>query len=187
MNEFDQPVLQPIRMENEDEDLFSVFNVPIGQMKYDKFVAPSYPRGSYTEDRRNSLAFINRNGYAPTKLKTILHLGEPYENYYSEEFRLALEELSRRIPFPLKIRRGFSPSGTDDSSHTIGIAADINVVNEMEARLIADTAWMIGLRGIAIGPLFVHVDSGPPATWGYNDLPLYGGPNTLPNGRWMHG
>jgi hypothetical protein len=105
MSDFDEPVTELVRMDNEGEDLFLVLDVPIGEFQYNRFIPPDYTRGTYVENRRHSKHFVEGVNYAPTKSNKIIHIGEPYENYYSEEFRLALEELARKIPFTLRISR----------------------------------------------------------------------------------
>ena len=54
--------------------------------------------------------------------------------------------------------------------------------NTQEAIRIADTAWLLGIRSIAIGPRFVHLDVGPESVWGYDNLPVYRGPGSIKAG-----
>ena len=61
------------------------------------------------------------------------------------------------------------------SAHRCGCAVDIGCTGK-DRYLVANTAWGIGLRGIAVGRTFVHVDCGPEGHWSYPGVPKYMGP-----------
>lgn len=78
-----------------------------------------------------------------------------------------------------------SDSEAPQSPHLAGCAIDIQCKGMKDALTIADTAWAIGFRGVAVGGNlsggmgFVHVDIGPPGTWGYGGYPKYTGPDSF--------
>jgi hypothetical protein len=63
--------------------------------------------------------------------------------------------------------------------HMCGCAIDIGTARGSKDRyLIADTAWGLGLRSIAIGQGFVHIDCAGEYHWSYPGVPTYRGPGT---------
>lgn len=165
------------------------YKVPIGSMKGDNFKAPSYIRARYIQDRKLSALFAEKDEYAPLPDNEFIHMGNIYENFYSPEARSAFISLKNRLGYrQVIVSRGYDPNLTGvETTHSIGIAMDIYAATPEEATLIADTAWLIGIRAIAIGPKFVHVDVGPEACWNYDRLPAYRGPNTIKAGELKDG
>ena len=49
--------------------------------------------------------------------------------------------------------------GSPTSSHLIGCATDIKAINPITRVKIAFYAGLVGIRGIGIGPNFIHLDS----------------------------
>lgn len=130
--------------------------------------------------RKTSYRYKHKEGFGRLPEREFIHLGGPQENYYAEEaleaFRLLKEKLGHD---QLLVTRGFEPDAEKvHSSHSAGIAMDIFVRTPEEAIYVADTAWLTGFRAIAIGPKFVHVDTGPEAVWAYEKMDAYRGPGT---------
>lgn len=160
------------------------YNVPVGKMKGNYFSTPKYTRDKYIEDRKTSKLFVSKQGYAPLPAHEFIHLAGPQENYYPKEARDVFLLLKQRIGLrQVIVVRGYEPmSSNNESSHTVGIAMDIQAKTPEEAIRIADTAWLLGIRSIAIGPRFVHLDVGPESVWGYDSMPVYRGPGTIKAG-----
>lgn len=77
------------------------------------------------------------------------------------------------------------PGGAlDPGAHGWGGAIDIGTHGMKDALRIADTAWGIGFRAVAVGGSlsagrgFVHVDCSPPGSWGYG-YGTYKGPGSI--------
>lgn len=152
---------------------------PIGEIKGSRFFPPLYDRSVYIMDRLNSIEFQDRSTHQPLNEDQFVHLGGPQENFYMTETRNVLLLLRKRLGYQtLSITRGYDPK-TKDNSHSLGIAADIYSHDFNESIHIADSAWSIGIRSIAIGPGFVHIDTGPEGSWQYDQIAQYRGPGTV--------
>lgn len=137
---------------------------------------PTYERVQYMKDMEFSL---DKTQLIPISNPDIIHISGPVENLYQKNSVDAFLLLKRKLGFEkLMIVRGYDPNSSE-TSHAVGIAMDIFASTPFEALFIADTAWLAGFRAIAIGPKFVHVDTGPTCTWHYEELPIYRGPGTL--------
>lgn len=71
----------------------------------------------------------------------------------------------------------------DNDFHGCGMAIDIGVEGRSRARAyqIADMAYNLGFRAVQPGGGFVHIDIGPPGSWGdYPGYPPYKGPGSGP-------
>ncbi|MES9681817.1 phage tail tip lysozyme [Gottfriedia acidiceleris] len=164
------------------------YQVPIGKMKGSNFTAPKYIREKYVTDRKQTKMFLDKVGYAPLPQSEFIHLGGAQENYYSKEARELFMNLKVRLGYrQLVISRGFEPEPGDYTSHSVGIAMDVYAGTPEEAIRIADTAWLLGIRSISIGPKFVHIDAGPESVWGYDNLAVYRGPGTVKVGGLISG
>jgi hypothetical protein len=164
------------------------YQVPLGKMKGPDFMAPKYIREKYVVDRKQSQLFLDKVGYAPLPSSEFIHLGGAQENYYAKDARELFMLLKNRLGNrQLVVSRGFEPEPGDYTSHAVGIAMDIYAATPEEAIRIADTAWLLGIRSISIGPKFVHVDAGPESVWGYDNLAVYRGPGTVKVGGLSHG
>ncbi|PEK88275.1 transglycosylase SLT domain-containing protein [Bacillus mycoides] len=162
-------------------------SIPVAKLKESRIVAPEYTRSSYVEDFKMSSSYDMKKNYSPLPPNEFIHLNGPQDNFYTSEARQSFRLLKDRLGYrTLRIARGFDPSD-GESSHSIGISMDIYADSTEEAVYIADTAWLIGFRSIAVGPNFVHVDIGPEAVWGYDKLPIYRGPGTLKAGAFRYG
>jgi hypothetical protein len=158
--------------------------VPVGKMKGLYFQPPQYLREKYVSNRKQSSSFIQKQGYLPLPSEEYIHTAGPQENFYAPEAREAFLLFKRQLNVPqLVVTRGYEPSSTEAlSSHSIGIAMDIYAPTPYDAIRMADTAWALGIRSIAIGPKFVHIDTGPEASWGYGNLAVYRGPGSIKQG-----
>lgn len=164
------------------------YQVPLGKMKGPTFMAPKYIREKYIPDRKQSQLFIQKVDYAPLPVNEFVHLGGAHENYYSKEARQLFLLLKNKLGNKqIIVSRGYEPNSNDFSSHSVGIAMDVYAGSPQEAIRIADTAWLLGVRSIAIGPNFVHIDVGPESVWGYDNLAVYKGPGTVKVGALSHG
>ncbi|WP_242553997.1 C40 family peptidase [Bacillus velezensis] len=109
-------------------------------------------------------------------------------NLYSPDAKTLFENLLLKTQKPyFEIISGFRFSNKGQlSPHEAGCAMDIHVRNIEEVREIADCAWQLGVRSIAMGgdftasKGFIHLDIAPKENnFTYDGLPIYGGP-----GRW---
>lgn len=176
------------KMEESEDDQNHTYSVPVGKFNGNRFLAPKYVRSIYVHERKQSDDFRVKNGYMPLPANEFIHLNGPQENYYAPESQDVFRALKDRLGYKqLIVVRGYEPDTKNFSSHSIGIAMDIYAETPEEAIRIADTAWGIGIRAIAIGPRFVHVDAGPEATWGYGNLAVYRGPGTVKERGLRHG
>lgn len=110
--------------------------------------------------------------------------GNLYSPDAAEVFNLLMKEVGAK-KFEIISGFRFSEEGLL-SPHEAGCAIDILVKNFDEARKIADCAWMMGIKSVAIGgdfnngEGFIHVDIAPKGNrYGYGYLPIYEGP-----GQW---
>lgn len=160
-----------------------------GVIKNDKYVPPKVGRRGYAENRVYNASQTGWKGWKPLD-KSFIHLAGPQENLYSPEAHIAFQMLRRNLDREiLKVIHGFEPNskGNIFSMHHAGMAIDIYATNIYDALFIADTAWTLGLRAVAIGgseldtsnPGFVHIDCGPQAFWPLNHHDVYKGPNTF--------
>lgn len=150
-----------------------------GSLIGETYSPPQMSRSNFILGRFNSSEFQNKKGFRTLPDKSFIHLGGPQENFYSSETADMLIHLRRLLGYEyLIISRGFEVKELN-SSHSIGIAVDIKADTAEEALYIADTAWLMGIRSIAIGPGFVHVDAGPENVWSYQPIPCYRGPGTV--------
>ncbi len=77
-----------------------------------------------------------------------------------------LDELRKRVGFPLTIHSGFRTAehnakvgGVGDSAHEHGLAADIGVGDGMQRMKVVREAMAMGFVRIGIGHTFVHIDT----------------------------
>jgi len=139
-------------------------------------IPPNEDRLVFLNNRLEALDYKNLVT-APNDI--FIHQGGPIENLYDETSLQAFYLLKQKLGYStLRIVRGFDIT-RQDSSHSLGIAIDLYVGTPEEAIFVADTAFSIGFRAIAIGPHFVHVDTGPACGWNYEGLPAYRGIGTL--------
>lgn len=109
-------------------------------------------------------------------------------NLYSQDAKSLFESLLLKSEMPyFEVVSGFRFSNHEQlSPHEAGCAIDILVRNVKEARVIADCAWQLGVRSIAMGGNigtgkgFIHLDIAPKGNdFTYDEVPFYGGP-----GKW---
>lgn len=164
-------------------------SMPKGFVKGLTFQSPKYPnREYYISGRKATDEFRLKQGYEGLPFTDFIHLSGEHENLYASEARDVFTLLKNALGYKqIVVSRGFEHSKDNGSSHSIGIAMDIYAANPIEAIRIADTAWAIGIKSIAIGPHFVHVDTGPESTWNYDQLVSYRGPGTVSIGRLKDG
>lgn len=175
----------------EKEYLFALkyaYKVPLGDIRGNYFNAPKYQRKNYVADLKQSQSFVEKIGYTPLPNNRFIHLGGPEENYYSEKARDVFMLLQNKLGYKqMIVSRGYDPDPNNLTSHSVGIAIDIHASSAIEAVRIADTAWLLGIRSISIGPKFVHVDIGPESVWGYDNMPIYRGPGSVKVGDFRYG
>ena len=94
------------------------------------------------------------------------------------EFVINLDKLREACGFPFRITSGYrSPlhsreiNKDEPGQHTLGIAADIQVVSSNRRFILVKTAIEMGFTGIGIAKSFVHVDTrvGVPRIWSYRN------------------
>lgn len=165
-------------------------NVPPGTFRYGRYVPPAITRRDYARYRLENAYMQRWEGWAPLDGKAFIHLSGPQENLYSPEAQNVFNLLRMKLDMNIiKVIHGFEPRLEPGvrNMHNVGMAMDIYVSNVYEALYVADTAWTMGVRAIAIGgseldashPGFVHIDCGPKAFWPLNEHDVYKGPNTF--------
>jgi hypothetical protein len=158
-------------------------------MKKGRYSPPNVPRSGYTRSRFEDVRLNGWNGWKPLH-STFIHLGGPQENLYAPEAQVVFTRLKERLGWDkIKVVHGFQAKREEGiiSTHNVGMAMDIYVENIYEAIYVADTAWVMGLRAVAIGgseldessPGFVHIDCGPKAFWPLNHHDVYKGIGTF--------
>ena len=186
------PALSELNIDNGNQLEYMppmTIDVPIGRIKYGKFVAPVTPRNGYVEILRHNAFETKYKDYRRLD-ERFVHVAGPQENLYLNEAATAFEYLLLKLKWKkLKIIQGFQPKYDNNtySTHSAGIAMDIEVANIFEALEVADTAWEIGFRAVAIGgdrlnttqKGFVHIDCGPKSFWSYAHHDVYKGPGTF--------
>lgn len=87
-------------------------------------------------------------------------------NSMDKDFLYKLVEARIVANMPFKINSGFRTAernakvgGVIDSSHTLGLAADIAVLNSNERYIILQALMKAGFNRFGIGRNFIHVDS----------------------------
>lgn len=130
-------------------------------------------------------------GYVSLDEKKFIHQPhyDGYEgNLYCPDAKTLFENLLLKTRKPyFEIISGFRYSNKGQlSPHEAGCAIDILVRDLDEVREIADCAWQLGVRSIAIGgdfakeKGFIHLDIAPKGEkFQYGEIPIYGGP-----GKW---
>jgi uncharacterized protein YcbK (DUF882 family) len=101
---------------------------------------------------------------------------ETGENFISDEFIEALDNLRGICGFPFVISSGYRSKSHSlevdklkPGKHTEGIAADIVTHSSYERYALVKEAIAMGFNGIGIGEDFVHLDMRPttPVMWHY--------------------
>lgn len=110
----------------------------------------------------------------------------PEENMFAPDFIPILILMHTKIAPALKVDKIKLNSGTRKTpidvewdAHMGGYAVDMGLTGN-DRYVAADICWGLGLRGVAIGNTFVHVDAGPDPIvgWGYGSVPVYRGPGS---------
>lgn len=181
----------------EDEGGYIDLTIPTYPYNPVRFVGDSMIQANDTRS-----AFLhNRVGWARTKQYTgfeslnkelFIHQ-EHYDGYegnlYSPDAKKVFENLLLKTRKPyFEVISGFRFSNPGQiSPHEAGCAMDILVRDIDEVREIADCAWQLGVRSIAIGgdfmnqKGFIHLDIAPKGVdFMYDGIPIYGGP-----GKWV--
>ncbi|PEK88276.1 M23 family metallopeptidase [Bacillus mycoides] len=161
------------------------------------FVGDSMRKSNDTRD----LFLLNRVGWArTTKYEKMVSMNkerfihsDKYDghegNLYSSDAKRLFESLLLKTKKPyFEVISGFRFSNQGQlSPHEAGCAIDILVKSIDEVREIADCAWQLGVRSIAIGgdfennKGFIHLDIAPKGKdIMYDGVPIYGGP-----GKWV--
>lgn len=162
-----------------------------------RFIGESIKKGGDTREE----FLLNRVGWArTTKYEKMVSLdkkrfihSDKYDghegNLYSPDAKRLFENLLLKTKKPyFEVISGFRFSNSGQlSPHEAGCAIDIHVKSIEEVREVADCAWQLGVRSIAIGgdfdnnKGFIHLDIAPKGKdFMYDGIPIYGGP-----GKWV--
>lgn len=142
-------------------------------------------RSDYNGARIQAVKHTNGAGLIPVS-KDLFTFSHPEQNTFAPDFAAILPQLHARITAKLGVKKlninsGFrtKPIQSKTSPHMAGIAVDFGATGQ-DRYTIADTAWEMGLRGVAIGQTFVHIDCAPDpiSGWGYPGVPIYRGPSS---------
>ena len=114
-----------------------------------------------------------QNRFAPD-FAAIMYL--VYDALVNANFVKAGEKI--RINSGLRANPVASSDGTvaTSSPHMGGIAVDIGAQGADRYK-VADACWGLGIRAIAIGNSFTHIDCGVAQSWKYGSIPKYTGPS----------
>lgn len=149
-------------------------------------------RSTFLTNRIGWARSTNYQGYKQLNRKKFIHEShyDGHEgNLYSPDAKRLFENLLLKTRKPyFEVISGFRFSNEGQlSPHEAGCALDILVPNVEEAREIADCAWQLGVRSIAMGgdfalkKGFIHLDIAPKGDdFTYDGIPIYGGP-----GKWV--
>lgn len=161
-------------------------------IKNGKVIIATGNRSSYFAGRRDKGRASNWSGFQ--KLDSGLFTLQPQViNRIAPDANacfslLAKTLISKGIRSKVEVSSGWREkgiNGVNNSPHMAGIALDLQTRGAKDALKVADTAWALGFRGVAIGGNirggggFVHVDPGPDVGgWAYSPYPKYKGPSS---------
>lgn len=167
--------------------------LPAVKVSGGKVIIPTgVARGSYHKARIDYGRKINWKGFVKLDTSKFTFLN-PGQNKFAPDaaaaFNLLHSAISKSLGWKkILITSGFRTEAIDgvtNSAHMCGCAMDIQVHGRTEALKVADIAWGLGFRGVAIGGGinrglgFVHVDPGPDGGgWAYSPYPKYRGPGS---------
>lgn len=169
----------------EDEFYKEWLVMPRGKLTTGHYQPPQVGRMDYLRNRTREAFETNFYKFDKIDERYFVHLNRNNSiNYYPIDTVRVMSMLSNRLGGKvLYVVNGFRSTKENlTNAHTAGLAMDFMVESYEEAREIADAAYTMGIRAIAIqGEFnegeegFVHVDIGPAATWAY-DGKAYQGP-----------
>ncbi|MGL4819294.1 MAG: hypothetical protein ACRC5C_04860 [Bacilli bacterium] len=163
--------------EEEIEHMIQKLSIIEGQLRNERYLPPNVDRRAYFETLYGCSAFLNLQPYLPMDSRRFIHLAGPQENLYHPMAIKVFEKLRVALGYgKLCILRGFDPA-SKQSAHGFGIAVDILIQSQQEAKYIADTAWKLGLRAVSIEENYVHLDIGPAHSWSVNETVPYKHPS----------
>lgn len=173
--------------EETDEAFYKDWLVmPRGRLTTGHYQPPQIGRMDYIRNRTREGFETNFYKFEKIDESQFVHLNRNNSiNFYPVDTIRVMSMLANRIGKTMYVVNGFRSTKENlTNAHTAGLAMDFMVETYQEAREIADAAYTMGLRAIAIqGEFnddeegFVHVDIGPAATWAY-DGKAYQGPGT---------
>lgn len=146
---------------------------------------PTGGRKDYHKARIMAARQSNFAGFVPISTEQFYFV-HPKQNTFAADFANILPLLYQVIAPKIGVKKiqvnsGFrhDPVQSQWSPHMCGIAIDIGSTGQ-ERYTIADAAWSLGLRGVAIGKSFVHIDCGPDpiSGWSYPGVAKYRGPSS---------
>lgn len=169
----------------EEQTIIEWLVMPRGRLTTGYYQPPNVQRMDYIRNRTREAYETNFYKFEKIDERQFVHLNRNNSiNYYPMDTIRVMSMLSNRLNNKtLYVVNGFRSTKENlTNAHTAGLAMDFKVESYQEARTIADAAYTMGLRAIAIqGEFnegeegFVHVDIGPAATWAY-DGKVYRGP-----------
>lgn len=141
-------------------------------------------RALYLKERTKEAYQTNYEDFEPVDDEVFVHVERNLSvNLYPKDMR----RMMQRVYEKANIGRWYIVNGTQSTrqgltnAHTAGLAMDVQVKDYEEARRLADAAYMVGCRAIAIQGCqgkdggYVHIDIGPQAQWAI-DGKVYRGP-----------
>jgi hypothetical protein len=148
-------------------------------------IATGIRRSDYHSARIRSAKQTKCAGFKPVS-KDMFTFVNPAQNNFAPDFAAILPLMYQAIAPKIKaskltINSGYrsQPIESQNSAHMCGCAVDIGLTGE-NRYIAADACWELGLRGVAVGNTFIHVDCGPDPVvgWNYSGLPTYRGPSS---------
>lgn len=178
---------------NKEKSFALPSKLPMAQLTADgKVIIPTgIGRQDYQKARKDITHKTKGAGFVSVD-EDLFTFSNPEQNIFAPDFAAILYVVHEKVTKALKIDKlhinsGFrakeeaDPDGkkAKQGPHMSGMGVDIKASGDNRWKL-ADTCWAMGLRGIAIGNTFVHVDSScdPVTGWSYSGNPIYRGPNT---------
>lgn len=167
-----------------DEKQAKYVVLPRGTYLEEYYQPPEIERALYLKERTREAYQTTYEEFEEMDPSRFVHTERNMSvNWYPEDARVAFELVYKKAG----IKTWLVVNGTQGtkqgltSAHTAGLAMDVAVSGYEEARRLADAAYLVGLRAIAIQGCrgdeggYVHLDIGPAAQWSI-DGKVYRGP-----------
>ena len=167
------------------QELNSAFTtMPRGSYLESFYRPPEMERALYLRERTKEAYQTDYEEFEEMDESRFMHAERNLSvNLYPRDTRRVMQKIYEKA----NIGRWMIVNGTQSTrqgltnAHTAGLAVDVAVKDYAEARRLADAAYMVGCRAIAIQGCqgdnggYVHIDIGPAAQWAI-DGKVYRGP-----------
>lgn len=151
-----------------------------------KITIPTGQRTPYHKARDLAAKESNYAGFRSISEDMYTFPGIEEENIFAPDFIPILALIHTKVSSALGVDKIKLNSGTrkkaidvEWDAHMGGYAIDMGLTGK-DRYTAADICWELGLRGVAVGQTFIHVDAGPDPVvgWNYTGVPTYRGPSS---------